>query len=130
SKSWISHEPGKGWLQIEWPAPVVIDRIVWGRDRNGQFQDRLAIKYKMEASIDGKHWKLLCTEADRMQRSTAPDSKQQIAELKSLEADRAKRHASILELQNQLQVYCGVFKTPESIHLLKRGDPMLKQDEV
>lgn len=130
SKSWISHEPGKGWLQIEWPAPVVIDRIVWGRDRNGQFQDRLAIKYKMEASMDGKHWKLLCTDVDRMRRSTATDTKRQIAELKSLEADRAKRHASILELQNQLQVYCGVFKTPEPIHLLKRGDPMMKQDEV
>ena len=27
--SWISHEPGRGWVQLEFPNPARIDRIVW-----------------------------------------------------------------------------------------------------
>lgn len=130
SKSWISNEPGKGWLQIEWLTPVVVDRIVWGRDRNGQFQDRLAVKYRIESSLDGKNWKQLCTEADRMKRPVAKDQQRQSDEMKSLEAKLASLNTKIRDMQSQFQVYCGVFKKPEPIHLLKRGDPMMKQEEV
>ena len=42
SRSWISAEPGKGWVRLDLPAEVTIDRIVWGRDREGRFRDRLA----------------------------------------------------------------------------------------
>ena len=35
--SWISRVPGKGTLTIHWPEAATIDRIVWGRDREGQF---------------------------------------------------------------------------------------------
>ncbi|MBL8822267.1 MAG: DUF1549 domain-containing protein [Planctomycetia bacterium] len=130
SKSWISNEPGKGWLQIEWPTPVVIDRIVWGRDRNNQFQDRLAVKYQLESSLDGSNWKLLCTEADRMKRPVAKDQQQQSYEMKSHEAKLASLNTKIRDMESQLQVYCGVFKKAEPVHLLKRGDPMMKQEEV
>ena len=42
SQSWISRVPGKGTLTIEWPRAETIDRVVWGRDREGQYRDRLA----------------------------------------------------------------------------------------
>src|SRR5207253_9359377 len=32
-RSWISNERGRGWVQVELPRTVVIDRVVWGRDR-------------------------------------------------------------------------------------------------
>src|SRR5205807_314882 len=40
--SWISNEPGKGWIGIELPRAARVDRVVWGRDREGKFADRLA----------------------------------------------------------------------------------------
>src|SRR5262249_8004365 len=48
SRSWISSEFGKGWVQIELKEPASIDRIVWGRDREGKFKDRLATQYRIE----------------------------------------------------------------------------------
>src|SRR5581483_6152539 len=50
SRSWISNERGKGWVRLELPRPVRIDRIVWGRDREQRFRDRLARDYKIEVS--------------------------------------------------------------------------------
>ena len=33
SHSWISNEPGRGWVQVELPRTARIDRVIWGRDR-------------------------------------------------------------------------------------------------
>src|SRR5688572_12925206 len=32
SRSWISNERGKGWVELEFPDAMRIERIVWGRD--------------------------------------------------------------------------------------------------
>jgi hypothetical protein len=48
SHSWMSSEPGRGWLLFELPEPVRIGKIVWSRDRNGQYSDRLATAYTLE----------------------------------------------------------------------------------
>ena len=42
-RSWISGEPGKGWVAGRaGRGPATIDRVVWGRDREGKYRDRLA----------------------------------------------------------------------------------------
>ena len=56
SWSWISNEPGTGWAQIEFPQPIEVSRIVWGRDRDGGLQDRLATDYSVAVSGDGQVW--------------------------------------------------------------------------
>ncbi len=66
SRSWISAQDSGGWVQIELPEPMEIDQIVWGRDRQGQYGDRLATDYRIEASIDGAQWQLLASSADRI----------------------------------------------------------------
>src|SRR5262249_48228344 len=43
NRSWISNETGKGWVALEFPAPAVIDRVVWGRDREQTLGDRLPV---------------------------------------------------------------------------------------
>ena len=50
NRSWISSEPGRGWVQLEFAKPERIERIVWGRDREGNFKDRLATAYRIEAA--------------------------------------------------------------------------------
>src|SRR5690606_18512573 len=43
--SWISDSLGAGWVQVDFAAPRVIERVVWGRDRLGGYSDRLATDY-------------------------------------------------------------------------------------
>src|SRR5207244_2927607 len=65
SRSWISSEPGKGWVQLEFPEPVTISKIVWARDREQRFSDRLATSYRVEIRTPGDAWKLVASSADR-----------------------------------------------------------------
>ena len=48
SRSWMSNKTGGGWVELEFAEPHVIDRVVWGRDREGKFTDRLATSYMLE----------------------------------------------------------------------------------
>lgn len=51
SRSWMAGENGRGWLLFELPEVAEIDRVVWSRDREGQFTDRLATAYRIEAGL-------------------------------------------------------------------------------
>src|SRR5207244_1560640 len=72
SWSWISNERGKGWAQVEWPKAATIDRVVWGRDREQKFADRLASDYRVEVSTDGEKWTAVAGSWDRLPFGQAP----------------------------------------------------------
>jgi mono/diheme cytochrome c family protein len=57
-RSWISHERGKGWVQIDFAKAETIDRVQWSRDRDNvpRYNDRLATRYRIEVSRDGAAW--------------------------------------------------------------------------
>lgn len=63
--SWISNEAGKGWVVIEFPAVENINKVVWGRDRENKFIDRLVTEYKIEVAVEWGDWKLAASSADR-----------------------------------------------------------------
>ncbi len=65
--SWISNEPGRGWVVLEFPATVRIDRVVWSRDRTEppSYRDRIPTGYVIEVSLDGKAWTAVAGSADR-----------------------------------------------------------------
>ncbi|MDB6133233.1 MAG: Protein of unknown function (DUF1553)/Protein of unknown function (DUF1549)/Planctomycete [Verrucomicrobiales bacterium] len=48
--SWISNTAVGSWVELEFPAPVRISRVVWSRDRERKFIDRLATEYRIEVS--------------------------------------------------------------------------------
>src|SRR5438445_5770180 len=50
SHSWISNERGKGWVELEFPGEASTERIVWGRDREQQFSDRLPLDYQINVA--------------------------------------------------------------------------------
>ncbi len=130
SHSWISKETASGWAQIEFAKEQTIDRVVWGRDRLRRFTDRLPSKYKIEASIDGIIWKLLCTETDRLSRPVPDDAKAAQQQLNVMRYKQIAKQQEIDKLRAEITIYCGNFKKPEKVYLLKRGDPMQKLDEV
>ena len=38
---------------------VSIERVVWGRDREKQFSDRLALEYRIEVAAGSEGWRLV-----------------------------------------------------------------------
>ena len=141
SHSWISNERGKGWVELEFPEAVSIERIVWGRDREQQFSDRLALEYRVEVAIGSNDWRLVASSADRVPytagRATSPElsvsghSEAETRELKELVAQRVALEASIKELTALPMVYAGKLTAkPEPTHRLQRGDPMQEREVV
>ncbi|MDA1164775.1 MAG: DUF1553 domain-containing protein [Planctomycetota bacterium] len=138
-RSWISNEHGGGWVQLEFPSTVSIDRVVWGRDRTGKFLDRLPTKYRIEISIDGTNWTLAAGHEDRVPlgtphdpvqtlvRNASPDSTSDISAMVSqVEQLRQKKD----QLGTTRTVYGGRFGTPEKTFVLRRGDPEQRLEEI
>ncbi len=73
-RSWISRSPGRGVVTITWPEPATIDRVVWGRDREGVYRDRLATHYYIEVATEPDCWQVVASSVDRIaHRDTAAD---------------------------------------------------------
>ncbi|MBI3876682.1 MAG: DUF1549 domain-containing protein, partial [Verrucomicrobia bacterium] len=54
--SWISNERGKGWVQLELAQKFTVGKIIWGRDREEKFKDRLTVSYRIEAATEPGAW--------------------------------------------------------------------------
>ena len=142
SRSWISNEPGKGWVELEFPEPTTINRIVWGRDREEKYADRLATEYSIEvaAESDERHWKLVASSADR--QPYVPGRRQEPvlnlagltpsgqARLNESLAERVQQELELKDLTNVAMVYAGKFTKPEATFRFHRGDPMHKREEI
>ena len=142
NRSWISDQPGKGWVQLEFKKRERIDRIVWGRDRDGGFGDRVATDYVIEAAAAPGEWKVVASSADREAFGSAAskppgpkyqfdglaetDAKQGRAWLAELEATRKERDAA----SKGPMIWAGTFNQPGPTHRLHRGDPMQKREAV
>ncbi len=139
SQSWISNSSGKGSVTLVWPEPVTIDRIVWGRDREGMFSDRLATEYYVEAAVEADHWAVVASSIDRVpfdpRAKPEPAAPSQVASGDQLERARlVRRQAELRTLLADLgataKVYAGTFSQPGKGYLLVRGDPTRKGPEV
>jgi len=139
-RSWISSEPGKGWVELEFPETVAIQRIVWARDREEKFGDRLATEYRIEVAEQGDAWRTVASSVDRRpyqpgqpwqpDYSTNQLSPARLAELERQLSVRREHEVRIGELSRRPMVYAGEFKAPEPTPRLHRGDPMLPREEI
>ena len=138
SHSWISNEAGRGWVQIELSEPCKIDRIVWQRDREGAFRDRVATRYIIEAAVEPEQWKTIASSESRLPVSSTAVAQVQYQFDDSPTAQEAKRWLAEVEQLTQRRnalaatnvVYAGTFASPGPTYRLYRGDPMAKREEV
>jgi hypothetical protein len=122
-RSWICDKPA-GWVALEFPAKTRIDRVVWGRDREGKYQDRLATRYAVEVSEDGSAWHTVASSDDRVARDSKVEPTAVPAEAKQLAEQRKQLQQRLNELVAQPAAYAGTFTDPPPTHRLNRGDPM------
>ena len=140
SRSWIASGASSSWAQIEFAEPALVDRIVWGRDRKGQFTDRVATDYRIELSTDGTNWTLAASSADRLplvkdkteiaqynleglSAAEAQAVRNSVAKMQALEESRR-------QLLSSSNVYAGKFVQPADTHRLYRGDPTAPREVV
>ncbi len=138
-RSWISDERGGGWVAIEFAQAHTIDRVVWGRDREGVYADRLATGYRIETSMDGRTWRTVASSGDRAPVLDAARYQPVVAHLDEDQAARARElltavaelGAQINALKQTPSAYAGRFdEKPEPTHLLYRGDPLAEREQV
>ena len=140
-RSWIVDSAKGGWVQIELAAAAVIDRVVWGRDRDGQYADRLPIEYRIESAVEAGQWELLASSADRKpfpggkpsepeyQFAKFPDAEAMQGE-KWLKRLQTARDARKEREKSRVVVYAGTFSQPGPTHRLYRGEPDAKREQV
>ncbi|MBN2377898.1 MAG: discoidin domain-containing protein [Sedimentisphaerales bacterium] len=56
SYSWIAAGTRNEWAQIELSETVPVDRVVFSRDRDGHFFDRMPVRIEIQVSLDGSNW--------------------------------------------------------------------------
>jgi len=140
SRSWMSSEKGRGWVVVEFPREHTIDRVVWGRDREEKFTDRLATNYVIEVADAVGEWRVVADATDRAKFepgkakppvfSTAGLGAADAAEATRLQAERKSLEAKLKSLAAAQLAFAGKFRAPDNIRLLYRGDPEQPKDEV
>ncbi len=136
-RSWISNQPGKGWVQLTFPSAKRIERIVWGRDRAQRFKDRIATNYRIEVTDANGDWKQVASSDDRepfaggdpsefLKRLSEDDAKT----ARGLQSEIASIQTRVSQLTDGLPAWLGTFSQPGETHRLYRGDPLLKKEVV
>lgn len=138
--SWITSKPTGGWVQIEFPEPKEIDRIVWARDREGQFADRLAIDYRIETALKEGQWEIVATSDDRLTpgKTTSANDVYDFRRHDNKRAEQGKHWLKQLtsarqqkeQLSKSETAYAGTFSQPGPTHRLYRGEPDAKREQV
>jgi hypothetical protein len=139
--SWISNEAGQGWVELEFPETVTINKIIWGRDREQQYTDRLAVDYRIEVCVESNDWKMVASSADRQPFGAGTNATEAFSlallspadgdRVRRLLAERTQHETRLKELADVPMAYAGQFDAqPEPTYRLYRGDPMLPREIV
>lgn len=141
ARSWISNASGRGWVELAFAEPVRIDRVVWGRDREATYRDRLAIDYRIVVETPDGERRTVASSADRVPyregrvASSAallagtgdPAVRAAIERLAGARAEHAER---LRELTTDPMGYVGTFEEPGETYRWHRGDPMQPREVV
>ena len=138
NRSWISATRGQGWITLEFPETETIGSLVWGRDRQGQFADRLPTQYEIKGSQEGETWQVLASSSTREPFEGKPEPDAFLDELPTEDAQRARRWIAHLndldqqlnDLRNGPSAWVANFKPPPTTHRLYRGEPNQPREPV
>jgi hypothetical protein len=140
ARSWMSNQTGKGWVVVTFAREHQVERVVWGRDREGQFTDRLALDYTVEIADASGDWRSVADAKDR--REFDPDEKsaptfstdgltaEEAEAARALVKEKRELEARVHAVEQSRMVFAGAFRAPDTIHRLNRGDPEQPKEEV
>jgi hypothetical protein len=133
SRSWMGSAAAGSWVEIEFPDITTIDRVLWGRDREGKFEDRLATSYRLEVAASDGAWKTVADSTDRREYREGGEAKNdfstdglsaaEAAEASALREKRERLEREAKARDAEILAFAGAFRQPDEIRLLRRGDP-------
>lgn len=139
-RSWISNESGKGWVELEFQQEFRVDRVTWGRDREGRLGDRIATAYRIEVLGPDGAWRSV---SDSARRRPRPGSGPAIPEYRFdglAKAEAAEARATLAKLESAAKrrdalskppmAHAGTFSQPGKVHRQHRGDPLQPREQV
>ncbi len=139
SRSWISNEHGRGWVQLEFPQVAQIDRVEWSRDRESKFKDRLPVRYEIATSMDATDWTVVASSRDRVPLQTPFDEIQSLIrngsrgdahELAAMVMQQGALQRQQTKLRKTKKVFAGKFRPAKATFVLNRGDPEQPTGEI
>jgi len=71
--SWIAAGTQGEWAQIELPASAEVAKVVFSRDRLGQYGDRTPVSFEVRISLDGETWETVAQVEGEVSRIHGPD---------------------------------------------------------
>ena len=136
-RSWISNKPGRGWVELELAEAALIDRIVWSRDREGKYADRLPTRYRIDVSNDREAWVVVASSDDRLPFAEVASAAIPTGLTVAERVAWVKLTQQIADVRKQLtglargsMAYAGRLMTPEVTYRLHRGDATQKKEVV
>ncbi len=141
SSSWMAGAREGSWVEIELPEETSIDHIVWSRDREGRYADRLAVDYRIEVAAADGRWHAVADGSDRIPYEagagedgtgniTGHLSAEQASEVDELNRRLERLERELEGMNGAMPAFVGAFREPEEIRLLLRGDPEQPRDLV
>ncbi len=132
---WVSAAAGAAWVQIDFPRPGEIDRVVWERGGN------TPAVYEIKVLDEAGQWQSVANASDRLPRQSDTRSADKVelhgvsadavAEIVTKIADVRSARAELDRLSAGPQVFAARFSdSPEPTWLLYRGDPMQRREIV
>ena len=138
-RSWLGDEPGRGWVELAFPAEHEIVRVVWSRDREGKLVDRLPVEYRIEVAT-GAAWRVVADSTDRRPHvagegrgpgfTVAGLTPEDTETANRLLREKAALEAKIKATESGQLAFAGKFRAPDEIRLLARGDPEQPKETV
>jgi len=139
-RSWLGNTEGKGWLELEFKQEQTIDRVIWGRDRQAKYTDRLATTYRIEVADDAGKLHVVADSKDRAAYVPGKDKpgafpldgldEEDQKTAKRLLAERKSLNAKAVVANRGHVAFAGKFRKPDDIHLLARGDPEQPKEQA
>lgn len=137
SHSWISDTAGRGWVRLDFPEARTLQKVVWSRDREGQFKDRVASDYRIEAALPSGQWVEIASSLGREPvGSSAPDaflsrlSQEDAKTARALQESIRKTRSQVSALADGASAWLGTFSQPKPVHRLYRGEPLQEREVV
>ncbi len=140
-RSWISAEMGLGWVELEFPQPVEVFAVRWGRDREERYQDRLPLEYTITVAASEDDWQVVAGSSDRrayepgkpplpgVDAASLAERDRAVAE--KLLAERSELASKAAALSMKPMLYAGLFTAqPPETKRFQRGDPTQPRETV
>jgi len=139
NRSWMASTGTAAWVMLDFPAPVTIDHVCWSRDQAGEYEDRLAVGYRIEvcgATDTADSWTPVADSTDRLPRTNKADTPpadpvtDEGKKAAAIAQERAAHRGRLKAAVHGMRVFAGAFKRPHPVHLLNRGDAEQRKEEL